>query len=159
MLLIHLCCTRGRQSGKSFNLIELRSFFIGHFCSIIILLLLLGPAHSLAGIIIAQQWWRIYLILIFLRFFPSNLALWNEALKSGFGICMPASDVFGQPYNYTIFKPSLWSLFNAIILLPPRKSVLSLLAAAEQGKNVEKNGKMYKLLFLLFFAQCRTIYR
>jgi len=50
--------------------------------------------------------------------------------------------------NFSV--PSLWSLFNAIILLPPRKSVLSLLAAAEQGKNVEKNGKMYKLLFLLF---------
>ena len=147
MLLIHLCCTRGRESGKSFNLIELRSFFIGHFRSIITYL---QSRHHR---------WRIYLILIFLRFFPSNLALWNEALKSGFGICMPASDVFGQPYNYTIFKPSLWSLFNAIILLPPRKSVLSLLGAAEQGENVGK--KMVKCINYCFylFAQCRTIYR
>lgn len=65
--LIHLCELHNRkgerESEKSFNLIELRSFFIGHFRSIIIYpaALCTSPGHHTDV--------RIYLILIFLQFF------------------------------------------------------------------------------------------
>ena len=94
--------TRERGSGrkKLFNLIELGSFFIGHFLSLLLRLKVK----------------RIYLILIYsLIFFFCCIALQGEGKWSSQNKTTPVGLrdrhggghrlCFEQPYNYTIFKP------------------------------------------------------